>query len=101
MAIVKESDFQPYDHNESRRKEGPEAAEMFACEQLEVVCEAYKIHSRCFLCGAVLTTPYVIWMGQGITKGESRYISLHPNCVESLFKRMMRDVNEINNKQGE
>lgn len=52
------------------------------------------VADRCFFCGEQLHIPAVMWHGHHGTDANSQEIWLHPNCVESLAQRLMRDANE-------
>jgi len=66
--------------------------------------------TNCFLCGRTLTFPFVYWAGCGspvesvaglpMAGWEGVSVALHPDCVGDLFKRMMRDVMEIEGLVG-
>jgi len=43
----------------------------------------------CFFCGRKLTIPAVMW------EGHDDSIWMHPDCVEKLSHRLMRDVREL------
>lgn len=59
----------------------------------------------CFLRGKTLGFPFIYWSGCGapvdstaglpLSGWEAVRLALHPECVTDLFKRMLRDVLEI------
>ena len=59
----------------------------------------------CFLCGKALGFPFVYWGGCGapadsvaglpMSGWEAISLALHRECVTDLYKRMLRDVLEI------
>jgi hypothetical protein len=48
----------------------------------------------CFVCGAVLVFPFIRWAGP------EAQVDMHPECVLHLGVRLMRDVNEVEDKYG-
>jgi hypothetical protein len=49
---------------------------------------------ECFLCGATLSFPYVMWAGF------TGSVSLHYWCTPDLFIRLSRDLAELKLKHG-
>jgi hypothetical protein len=76
MAIVRDRDF-----------EGEEFSKWYA---------HVPVGSNCFHCGEKLSLPCVMWNGSHpVVKNEWFQIWLHPECVEDLFRRLLRDAQEI------
>ncbi len=50
--------------------------------------------ASCFVCGTPLGFPFIRWAGP------EAQVDMHPECVLHMGVRLMRDVNEVEDKYG-
>jgi hypothetical protein len=109
MAVISEKSFQlqwPQWVNDPEC-DGPEKQMFLDSGMGEPFTEsdAVQIADTCFICGKPLTLPYVYWSGCGekvksgsVEAWEDLGISLHETCARTLAKGILRDADEITNR---
>lgn len=77
-------------HTFEHRKPGDEGLEAIYRDEDRRISEG----ASCFVCGALLGFPFIRWAGP------DAQVDLHPECALHLGVRLMRDVNEVEDKYG-
>jgi len=77
-------------HTVGHREPGDEGLEAIHQQEEQRISEG----ASCFVCGGPLEFPFIRWAGP------DSQVDLHPDCALHMGVRLMRDVNEVEDKYG-
>ncbi|MDQ3922821.1 MAG: hypothetical protein M3309_02645, partial [Actinomycetota bacterium] len=77
-------------HTIGHREPGDEGLEAIHQQEEQRISEG----ASCFVCGGPLEFPFIRWAGP------DSQVDLHPDCALHMGVRLMRDVNEVEDKYG-
>lgn len=77
-------------HTVEHREPGDEGLDAIYRHEGQRIAEG----APCFVCGRTLEFPFIRW------GGPEAQVDMHPECALHLGVRLMRDVNEVEDKYG-